>query len=62
MGLTKEDYLKLGADRMAELLVERDRENTFNKHNLISYPPYDGNFHPILPGTEIMYSTTCNIN
>ena len=61
MRLTKEDYMKLGLERCAELLVERDNEKE------IEYIPY----YPYIPNSPIYvndnpnyiqkYETTCTL-
>ena len=56
MKLTKEDYMKLGLERCAELLVERDNEA---KIEYIPFYPY--NPTPIYDHPRIIqeYTTTC---
>lgn len=64
MKLTKEDYMKLGLERCAELLVERDNEAK------IEYIPFYPNY-PYVPNSPIYvndnpnfiqkYETTCTL-
>ena len=58
MKLTKEDYMKLGLERCAELLVERDNES---KIEYIPFYPY--NPTPIYDHPRIIqeYTTTGNV-
>ena len=58
MKLTKEDYMKLGLERCAELLVERD-----NEAKIESTPFYLYNPTPIYDHPRIIqeYTTTGNV-
>ena len=60
MRLTKEDYMKLGLERCAELLVEMDNEA---KIEYIPFYPYPYNPTPIYDHPRIIqeYTTAGNV-